>query len=412
MTAEVYETKPQGFKAAMEIAACYLEIDGQLLLLECASSKSEPGKWGVPAGKLEIGETPEQAAKRELFEETGILAESSDIHAIGSLYIRKPDIDYVYHLFQITLKAKPEVRLSSEHTNHLWAIQQEIETLPLMAGALGALQKYRSSLTQKKRITASVNVYLILQKGDQILLQLRQNTGYLDHHWSLAAGHVEQGTYHMVQEAPVKPPCDMKKALANGVIVDLLILDELKVCLQYFHVSELKDLCNQLKIPANEKKPGLINQILSFIQTGVTIHRCEYPTASKALRGINYPMTPEALMLDGAFKNDAKTRKFFKMLIGAHFHYTVFGLDWLKERWQQGSPPTYQEFADFWQSEYLARKDQRNALKEEWAYLNFARQFADQNPHASKKTLLIEWKKVRIRQVQNAKKILEKIGHQ
>lgn len=204
MVAEVYETKPQGFKAAVEIAACYLEIDGQLLLLECSSSKPEPGKWGVPAGKLEIGETPEQAAKRELFEETGILAESSDIHAIGSLYIRKPEIDYVYHLFQIILKAKPEVRLSSEHPNYLWAIQQEIETLPLMAGALGALQKYRSSLSQKKRITASVNVYLILQKEDQILLQLRQNTGYLDQHWSLAAGHVELGeaaTTAMIREA-------------------------------------------------------------------------------------------------------------------------------------------------------------------------------------------------------------------
>lgn len=204
MTTEVYETKPQGFKAALETAACYLESDGQLLLLECSPSKPEPGKWGVPAGKLEGGETPQQAAKRELFEETGILTESSDLHAIGSLYIRKPGMDYVYHLFHITLRAKPKVRLSSEHPHYLWASPQEIETLPLMAGALEALQKYRSSLSQKKRITASVNVYLILQKEDQILLQLRQNTGYLDHHWSLAAGHVEPGeaaTTAMIREA-------------------------------------------------------------------------------------------------------------------------------------------------------------------------------------------------------------------
>jgi 8-oxo-dGTP diphosphatase len=30
--------------------------------------------------------------------------------------------------------------------------------------------------------------------GDEVLLQLRQNTGYMDHHWAAAAaGHVERG---------------------------------------------------------------------------------------------------------------------------------------------------------------------------------------------------------------------------
>lgn len=151
MKAEVYETKPQGFKTAVEIAACYIEIDDKLLLLERSSSKSEPGKWGVPAGKLEIGETPEQAAKRELFEETGILADSSELRAMGSLYIRKPDMDYVYHLFQIHHNVKPVVRLSNEHHNYLWASPQEIETLPLMSGAHEALQKYRLGLSKSEK---------------------------------------------------------------------------------------------------------------------------------------------------------------------------------------------------------------------------------------------------------------------
>lgn len=204
MTAEIYETIPQGFNATVEIAACYLEINGQLLLLERSSFESESGKWGVPAGKLESGETPEQAARRELFEETGILVESTNIHAIGPLYIRKPDIDYVCHLFQINLNAKPKICLSSEHPNYLWAGSVELKTLPLMTGALGALEKYRLKLQQKNRITSIVCVYLILQKGDQILLQLRQNTGYLDHHWCFAAGHVEHGeaaTTAMIREA-------------------------------------------------------------------------------------------------------------------------------------------------------------------------------------------------------------------
>jgi 8-oxo-dGTP pyrophosphatase MutT (NUDIX family) len=50
--------------------------------------------WGVPAGKLEQGETPEVAARRELLEETGIqLTSASRIAYLETLYIRKPDLD-------------------------------------------------------------------------------------------------------------------------------------------------------------------------------------------------------------------------------------------------------------------------------------------------------------------------------
>lgn len=36
--------------------------------------------------------------------------------------------------------------------------------------------------------------YLVLRRGDDVLLQLRRGTGYMDGHWACAAaGHVEQG---------------------------------------------------------------------------------------------------------------------------------------------------------------------------------------------------------------------------
>jgi 8-oxo-dGTP diphosphatase len=43
----------------------------QLLMIEKTSGQGA-GKWNVPGGKAEPGETPEQTATRELFEETGI----------------------------------------------------------------------------------------------------------------------------------------------------------------------------------------------------------------------------------------------------------------------------------------------------------------------------------------------------
>lgn len=35
--------------------------------------------------------------------------------------------------------------------------------------------------------------YVVLQRGPEVLLQLRHGTGYLDGHWAVPAGHVEAG---------------------------------------------------------------------------------------------------------------------------------------------------------------------------------------------------------------------------
>ena len=47
---------------------------GNLVLLGKRSNKSLnlPGNWSMPCGMIESGESPENAAKREFFEETGI----------------------------------------------------------------------------------------------------------------------------------------------------------------------------------------------------------------------------------------------------------------------------------------------------------------------------------------------------
>jgi 8-oxo-dGTP diphosphatase len=35
--------------------------------------------------------------------------------------------------------------------------------------------------------------YVVLRRGDEVLLLLRANTGYMDGYWAVPAGHVEQG---------------------------------------------------------------------------------------------------------------------------------------------------------------------------------------------------------------------------
>ncbi len=190
---EIHEKKPEGFSPQVQVAACYLEIDSKLLLLQRASNKLEPGRWGVPGGKLEKKETPEQAAVRELSEETGISLEHlSQVRYVGALYIRKPTVDYVYHLLKVQVDQMPDICLSNEHESYKWASLKDLEEMPLMAGGKEILDYYRKTLI-KKRSGASVNAYLILRHKDEILFYLRKNTGYCDGMWSLVAGHVEDG---------------------------------------------------------------------------------------------------------------------------------------------------------------------------------------------------------------------------
>ncbi|MDO0910704.1 NUDIX hydrolase [Streptomyces sp. DT2A-34] len=59
------------------LAAAVVMDDKQRVLLVRRSEKERflPRVWGVPCGKLEPGESPEDGALRELKEETGLLGE-------------------------------------------------------------------------------------------------------------------------------------------------------------------------------------------------------------------------------------------------------------------------------------------------------------------------------------------------
>lgn len=144
---EIYDEEPAAFHPRIKVAACYIEIDKKLLLLKRAQGKLEGGSWGVPAGKLEENETPQQCACRELFEETGIsITKTMQMHSLGALYMRKPLFDYVYHLFRVVLVKMPKVSLSDEHEQFLWATMQDMQKIQLMAGAEDALHKYHERL--------------------------------------------------------------------------------------------------------------------------------------------------------------------------------------------------------------------------------------------------------------------------
>ncbi|MCR4796485.1 MULTISPECIES: NUDIX domain-containing protein [Ruminococcus] len=82
--------------------------------------------WENTGGNIENGETPEEAAIREISEETGITdIEIKNIAYITILEGELPDLLIVY-LCETHTKA---VKLSSEHQEHIWADEQQCRSL-------------------------------------------------------------------------------------------------------------------------------------------------------------------------------------------------------------------------------------------------------------------------------------------
>ena len=75
-------------------AIALIDTDGKLLIQKrSANKKNEPNKWDLSsAGHIDIDETPEQAAVRELFEETGIKVEIEELKLIDT-YLNKVKLD-------------------------------------------------------------------------------------------------------------------------------------------------------------------------------------------------------------------------------------------------------------------------------------------------------------------------------
>lgn len=178
--------------------------------------------------------------------------------------------------------------------------------------------------------------------------------------------------------------------------------------LYYLHVSELKEIALFMNLPLRGMKGEIVDRIKHAISHSKVEHLKLYPKSSVAEKGQNYPLSPHAKILFGVYKNDSKTRAFMKTLVGEYFHFTAFGQDWLREKWKTGNPPTYLEFAIYWDNEYSQRKVKKVAPKREWAYLNFIQYFLKKNPRAPKNEITQAWNNIRMQKLKVVKELLKK----
>lgn len=94
------------------VVGAFVVRDGKILLVQ-ENHPPDKGKWNIPAGKLDFGEDPFEAAKREAFEEAGINFTPTALLGIHSIYRR--DVPGEVHALRIIFAGEATNDVSLEH---------------------------------------------------------------------------------------------------------------------------------------------------------------------------------------------------------------------------------------------------------------------------------------------------------
>ena len=112
---------------------CYLERDGKYLMLHRTKKKNDPngGKWIGVGGSFEEGESPDECAAREIFEETGLTVRRLEYRGIVTFVSDEWETEYM-HLF--TSSDFDGAVLDCDEGDLAWIPKKDVTSLELWEG--------------------------------------------------------------------------------------------------------------------------------------------------------------------------------------------------------------------------------------------------------------------------------------
>lgn len=115
------------------VAVAIIEKDGKFLMGNKAKDVGPyPNTWRLPGGGVEENETPEDAIKREVKEETGL--EATEVDKVGYLEDEEPNkhgemTHYKFHVFRVETSGTETLTL--EFPELRWIDKSEFNSIPL-----------------------------------------------------------------------------------------------------------------------------------------------------------------------------------------------------------------------------------------------------------------------------------------
>lgn len=115
-------------------------MDGKILMLKRPDTcHSFPGIWSLVAGRIEKGEKPAEASRREIAEETGIQVAGPDA-ALKPIYVREgPTLWKVYPFLYRVAVADP--RLNEENVTFQWVAPEDIPNMDTVKGTVSIVDR-------------------------------------------------------------------------------------------------------------------------------------------------------------------------------------------------------------------------------------------------------------------------------
>lgn len=135
-------------RRTLEVVAGYIpDISGRFLMCRRPAGKHEAHHWEFAGGKIEAGETPEEALVREYREELNVGLE------VGGM---KAELMHAYEAFDVHIRLY-EARIASgtltplEHEAIQWVNAKECETMPLCPADMELLAILNGKIRKTKR---------------------------------------------------------------------------------------------------------------------------------------------------------------------------------------------------------------------------------------------------------------------
>lgn len=83
-------------------------VEGEQVLLIKRNNPPHVGKWALPGGIIDIDESPEEAAARELEEETGVSVDPADLLLLDTYDVAAPEGWYNIGITYVVAKAQTQ----------------------------------------------------------------------------------------------------------------------------------------------------------------------------------------------------------------------------------------------------------------------------------------------------------------